>query len=419
MAVMIIRRGNVPILHYPLNGHAIAIGRDETSDIHLLGESVSRQHGVLAPAGASYHYTNLGRNGTRIGGQPIQDHTLRIGDVLEIADWELQFLQEDCELRTETVIPTMMEKPRPRVQRHILIGDSPTMRDIRSQIARIAENSAPVCILGETGSGKEVVAHAVHRASSGANAPFVAVNCGAIPPSMIESELFGYEKGAFTGAVRDHRGFFEQASGGTLFLDEIGELPLELQTRFLRVLETGSFRRIGGQQEECAEFRLVSATHRNLHQAVTSGKFREDLFFRLYVLPLTLAPLRERANDIPLLLNHFTMEFGRPDVQWSNDALQKLMRHPWPGNVRELRNTVQRALVMTTGDMIAGSDIQLLHATVAPAAIPVSLDDQEKIGIERSLHQHRGNNSRTAASLGISRTTLLAKIKKYGIVYPA
>ena len=412
---MIIRRGSVPILNYPLNGHAIAIGRDEASDIHLLGESVSRQHGVLVPEEASYRYTNLGRNGTRLDGRAISDHMLRIGDILEIADWELQFLQEDCDLRTETVIPTTVEKPRPRAQRHVLIGDSPCMCNIRSQIARMAGSNAPVCILGETGSGKEVVAHAIHRASSGASAPFVAVNCGAIPPSMIESELFGYEKGAFTGAVRDHRGFFEQASGGTLFLDEIGELPLELQTRFLRVLETGTFRRIGGQHEVSVEFRLISATHRNLHGAVTSGKFREDLFFRLYVLPLNLPPLRERLDDVPLLLNHFTLEFGRPDVQWSNSALQKLMHHPWPGNVRELRNTVQRALIMSSTETISDCNIHLLHATTAPAASPVSLEDQEKAGIERALHQHRGNNSRTAAALGISRTTLLAKIKKYGI----
>lgn len=415
MAVMIIRRGSVPILHYPLNGHAIAIGRDETSDIHLLGESVSRQHGVLAPSGASYRYTNLGRNGTRISGQPITDHTLRIGDILEIADWELQFLQEDCELRTETVVPTQMEKPRPRAPRHVLIGDSPAMRNLQSQIARIAESSASVCILGETGSGKEVVAHGIHQASDRSRGPFVAVNCGAIPASMIESELFGYDKGAFTGASRDHRGFFEQASGGTLFLDEIGELPLELQTRFLRVLETGCFRRIGGQHEVSADFRLVSATHRNLHQSVTMGKFREDLFFRLYVLPLTLAPLRERASDIPLLLNHFTMEFGRPDVQWSSDALKKLMRYTWPGNVRELRNTVQRSLILTTGDRISDKDVHLLHTTRAPVVTPVSLDDQEKLGIERALQQHHGNNSHTAAALGISRTTLLTKIKKYGI----
>lgn len=415
MAVMIIRRGKVPILNYPLNGHAIAIGRDETSDIHLLGESVSRQHGVLAPEGASYRYTNLGRNGTRIDGQAITNHILRIGDILEIADWELQFLQEDCALQTETVVPGMIEKPRPRTPRHVLIGDSPCMRRTRSQIARMAESNAPVCILGETGSGKEVVAHAIHRAGCGASTPFVAVNCGAIPPSMIESELFGYEKGAFTGAVRDHRGFFEQASGGTLFLDEIGELPLELQTRFLRVLETGTFRRIGGQEEVYAEFRLISATHRDLHKTAIGGKFREDLFFRLYVLPLTLPPLRERKEDIPLLLAHFTQDFGRPDIQWSDEAMKKMIQHTWPGNVRELRNTVQRALIMSRNDTITGSHIHLLHIPAAPIVSPVNLEDQEKVGIERALHQHRGNNSRAAAALGISRTTLLAKIKKYGI----
>lgn len=416
MSVMIIRRGNVPILQYPLNGHDITIGRDETSDIHLLGESVSRQHGVLSPEGASYRYTNVGRNGTGISGKKISDHVLRIGDILEIADWELQYLQEDCELCTETIIPTVtLATRRASRAKHRLIGTSPAMRRLRSQIPLIAQSNAAACLLGETGSGKEVVANVIHDASPRSTGPFVAVNCGAIPASMIESELFGYDKGAFTGALRDHRGFIEQASGGTLFLDEIGELPLELQTRLLRVLETGAFRRIGGPHELHADFRLISATHRNLQQAIADGQFREDLFFRLYVLPLELPPLRNHCDDIPSLVAHFSQEFGRPNVTWDQDAIDRLIAHPWPGNVRELRNTIQRTLIMTDATTITTSDIKLLTASPSTARPDANLNDQERVIIMRALEKHGGNNTRTAAELGIARSTLLTKLKKYTI----
>ncbi len=413
---MIIRRRNIPILQYPLNGHDITIGRDDASDIHLLGESVSRQHGVLSPEGGSYRYTNLGRNGTGLSGKKVSNHILRVGDVLEIAEWELQYVQEDCEIQTETIIPAITQTTR-RASRthHTLVGTSASIKRLRSQIPQIAQSNAAVCLLGETGSGKEVVANSIHDASERASGSFVAVNCGAIPATMIESELFGYDKGAFTGAVRDHRGFIEQAAGGTLFLDEIGELPLELQTRLLRVLETGAFRRVGGPYELHADFRLISATHRNLQQAITDGKFREDLFFRLYVLPLELPPLRHHLEDIPQLVEHFTQGFGREDVTWQEDAIARLIEHPWPGNVRELRNTVQRTLIMTEANTITASDIRLL--TVTPYVDPKTsnLDDQERANIMRTLEKNGGNNTRTAAELGISRSTLLAKLKRYAL----
>lgn len=413
MAVLLIKRSSIPILQYPLNGHAIQIGRDETSDIHLLGESVSRQHGTLTPEDQSYRYANLGRNGTQLDGKKIADHLLRPGDILVIADWELHFLHDRCEVQTETVLTTAPARVRsPRLS---FVGDSPAMQSVKAQIARLAQTSAPICILGETGSGKEVAAHTVHSASKRASGPFVAVNCGAIPPAMIESELFGHERGSFTSAVRDHRGYFEQANGGTLFLDEIGELSLDLQTRFLRVLETGTFRRLGAQTQTAADFRIICATHRDLHQAVAARTFREDLFFRLFVLPLQLPPLREHLSDIPELVDHFTHAFGRSDICWSQEGLSKLMNHNWPGNVRELKNTVQRSLVLAQTSLILEGDIQFLHAANGPVIKRHDLANQERLSILRTLEKFRSNKTHAAKALGISRTTLIAKIKRLNI----
>lgn len=412
MAVLIIKRASVPILQYPLNGHPVRIGRDESSDIHLLGESVSRQHAIITPAEGGYRFENLGRNGTIMDGKKIDSHPLKPGDVLEIADWQLHYLTEACALRTETVIANHATPSR-RLQPLPFIGESYLVQAIKEKIERLAQSDAPVCILGPTGSGKEVAAQAIHAGSPRAAGPFVAVNCGAIPPSMIESELFGYEKGAFTGASRDHRGYFAQANRGTLFLDEIGELPLELQTRFLRVLETGTFRKLGGQSQSSADFRIICATHCDLQQAVINGTFREDLFFRLFVLPLTLPPLCDRADDIPLLVEHFSRLFGRGDVAWSSDAIAKLTRHSWPGNVRELKNTVQRSLIMTTSPTLQAAGVYLLPTATEIAS--QNLMDQERGNIVRILAKYGGNNSRAATELGISRTTLIAKIRRLNI----
>lgn len=414
MAVLMIKRSSIPILQYPLNTHSIHIGRDEASDIHLLGESVSRDHGILTPEDTSYRYVNLGRNGTRLDGKKITDHLLRPGDILEIADWELHFLHDRCEVQTDTLLTGAPARPRP--QRHNFVGDSPAIQSIKAQIVHISQSDAPVCILGETGSGKEVAANVIHNSGARASGPFVAVNCGAIPPAMIESELFGHERGSFTSAVRDHRGYFEQAGGGTLFLDEIGELSLDLQTRFLRVLETGTFRRVGAQTQTAADFRIICATHRTLPQEVRNGKFREDLFFRLFVLPLQLPPLRDHLSDIPDLVDHFTRTFGRSDIAWSQEALSKLMGHNWPGNVRELKNTVQRSLVLAQAPQVRDADIHLLQVDSPAAAVKRdNLANQERRGIIRTLEKFRGNNTRAAKALGIARTTLIAKIKKLNI----
>lgn len=410
MAHLLIKHFATPILHYPLNGHPLSIGRDPSCDVQLLGDHISRHHARLNPTPHGYQYQNLGRNGSRRNGKVVTDALLRPGDVVALGEWSLELCSAaQC---GETVIPAATVSTASPSK--TIIGNDPGMQRVLSTIAQLAASSAPVCILGESGTGKELVADAIHQQSPRAAGTLVAINCGALPPSMIESELFGFEKGSFTGALQQRKGLLEQAHNGTLFLDEVGELPLELQTRFLRVLETGTLRRIGGQHDVRVDVRIISATHRNLSACVEAGTFREDLFFRLFVLPLQLPALRDRPNDIPLLCQHFAQLFGRAEVQFTAEALARLTTHNWPGNVRELKNTIQRSLILTPVLILDAAHIQLLQPST-PVDRPVSLDDQECLAIRRALTQHAGNNTRAAAVLGISRTTLVAKIKKYNL----
>src|SRR6218665_3603817 len=265
-----------------------------------------------------------------------------------------------------------------------LWGRSPAMRRVYEQILRVSGTGVTVFITGESGCGKEVVASTVHDLSRRRNRPFLAVNCGAISPHLIESEIFGHEKGSFTGADRQHQGFFERASGGTLFLDEITEMPLELQVKLLRVLETGRFMRVGSTQSQEADVRVIAASNRPLQQAVASGKLREDLLYRLNVFPIDLPPLRDRLIDVPLLAEHFLSAINAQEgkvKRFSADALSRLSAYRWPGNVRQLRNVVQRAFVMAAGEMIDGQWLSLEDfsgqaveraAVEAPAAVVVA-----------------------------------------------
>src|SRR5204862_3422985 len=237
----------------------------------------------------------------------------------------------------------------------LLWGRSAPMRRVYEQILRVSGTAVTVFVTGESGSGKEVVARTVHDLSRRRARPFLAVNCGAISPHLIESEIFGHEKGSFTGADRQHQGFFERASGGTLFLDEVTEMPLDLQVKLLRVLETGTFMRVGSTQVQEADVRLIAATNRNPLQAVASGKLREDLMYRLNVFPIHLPPLRERADDVPLIARHFLQQIGEREgasKRFAPEVLQRLSEHRWAANVRELRNVVYRAYVMTPGDTL-------------------------------------------------------------------
>ena len=310
-----------------------------------------------------------------------------------------------------------------------LWGRSAVMRTVYRQIERVAETSVTVFITGESGTGKEVVARTVHDLSRRRTKPFLAVNCGAISPHLIESEIFGHEKGSFTGADRQHQGFFERASGGTLFLDEITEMPLDLQVKLLRVLESGTFMRVGSTQVLETDVRMVAATNRNPMQAVASGKLREDLLYRLNVFPIHLPALRERGEDVPLIAAHFLDQISKREgnmKRFSSDAMAQLSRHAWPGNVRELRNVVYRAYVMATESVIHDPCLPGTEAEARPPA-PVSSDGAPvitiRIGtplaeIDRQVTlatlDHLGRHKeRTAATLGISLKTLYNRLKEY------
>jgi DNA-binding NtrC family response regulator len=300
-----------------------------------------------------------------------------------------------------------------------LLGGSVQMQDVYRRIARVAPTTATVFVTGESGSGKEVVARAIHQSSERAAFPFLAVNCGAIPASLIEAELFGHEKGAFTGAARLHRGCFERAKGGTLFLDEITEMAPEMQVRLLRILETGRYARIGGEQELRAEVRIVAATNRHPRNAVREGKLREDLLYRLAVFPIDLPPLRERDGDAELLAEHFLRELNEANgtqKAFSRRAIAVIRSHRWPGNVRELKNAVHRAFIL--GDGLFELDINGL-AQPAPEArclsVPVGtpLAEIEKQVICSTLEFCAGNKRRCAEVLGVSLKTLYNRLAAY------
>lgn len=309
-----------------------------------------------------------------------------------------------------------------------LWGRSSAMQRIYQQISRVAGTAVTVFITGESGSGKEVVARTVHDLSRRRSRPFLAVNCGAISPNLIESEIFGHEKGSFTGADRQHQGFFERAHGGTLFLDEITEMPLELQVKLLRVLETGTFMRVGSTQNQEADVRVIAATNRAPEQAVAAGRMREDLLYRLNVFPIELPPLRERSEDIALLAEHFlagVCEREGQSKRFTEAALARLAAYRWPGNVRELRNVVQRAYVMASGNTITDewlpSDaptpgVVTRTSTDGPnivIRIGTSLADTERQLILATLQHFNSHKERTAAVLGVSLKTLYNRLKEY------
>nr|WP_145547007.1 sigma-54 dependent transcriptional regulator [Variovorax boronicumulans] len=307
-----------------------------------------------------------------------------------------------------------------------LVGRADCMQRIYQQIARVAQTGVTVLVTGESGTGKELVARTLHDESRRREQPFLAVNCGAISPQLMESEIFGHEKGSFTGADRQHQGFFERADGGTLFLDEVTEMPLELQVKLLRVLETGSFMRVGSTQLRQTDVRIVAATNRDPWQAVERGQLREDLLYRLNVFPIALPPLRERLDDLGLLCSHFLHEIGQREGRakhLSPAALDKLGEYRWPGNVRELRNVLQRVYVMSEGDTITtewlpanGPARAAADATSDPdlrVALGTPLADVEQRLILQTLRHYGNHRERTAAALGVSLKTLYNKLKAY------
>ncbi|MCL7927758.1 MAG: sigma-54 dependent transcriptional regulator [marine benthic group bacterium] len=300
-----------------------------------------------------------------------------------------------------------------------IVGSSRGMERVMELVGTVAETDASVVIRGESGTGKELIARAIHGASPRRFFPIVAVNCGAIPETLLESELFGHEKGAFTGAHYRRKGKLELANGGTLFLDEIGEIPAKMQVDLLRVLESHRFNRLGGAQEIESDFRLVCATNRDLEALVKEGRFREDLYYRIHVFSIEIPPLRERREDIPLLVEHFveklSRSMGKPSKQLSEESEELLQAYDWPGNVRELENAIERAMVIGTTDSIRPQDLPLQVEQEGGTPRDRSLESLESEHIARVLREESGNVSQAARVLGIDRGTLYNKIKKYGI----
>ncbi|HKA28318.1 MAG TPA: sigma-54 dependent transcriptional regulator [Candidatus Binatia bacterium] len=307
-----------------------------------------------------------------------------------------------------------------------MIGASGTIQQVYDLISKVAPTEATVLVTGESGTGKELVAQTIQGLSRRRRAPFLAINCGAVSPNLIESELFGHERGSFTGAGQRHRGHFERASGGTLFLDEVAEMPLELQVKLLRVLETGEVLRIGGDQPVQADVRVVAASNRSPAQAVAEGRLREDLFYRLNVFPIALPPLRERTGDITLLAQHFLGTLNETEgtrKRFSVDAIQRLERHDWPGNVRELKNVIQRAYIMADQEIgVATLPSELGAPTLnaggtgdGSSALKVgsSLSDAERHLILATLEHYQGDKKKTAEVLGISLKTLYNRLNVY------
>jgi two-component system response regulator FlrC len=300
-------------------------------------------------------------------------------------------------------------------------GD-PAMTPVLENVAKVARTTASVILLGESGTGKSLAARAIHDASPRASGPFVGVNCAALPSTLIESELFGHEKGAFTGAHALRRGRIELAEGGTFFLDEIAELAPDLQAKLLRVLETKSFERVGGTRTLRADVRWIAATHRDLKAAIAAGRFREDLYHRLAVFPIHLPPLRERHRDlVPLaetLLAEVCGELGRGPMTLSDDARVAITTHDWPGNIRELRNALERGVIVASGNVVDGASLAIEtrgDASIATPAVGGTLEALELDAIKRALAEHQGNRKKAAAALGIGVRTLYEKLKRYGL----
>jgi len=321
---------------------------------------------------------------------------------------------------------------RRRLGKHELVGSGPAMTKLLAQIERVATSETRICILGETGTGKELVARAIHEKSTRHESVFIPLNCAAIPAELIESELFGHEKGAFTGAAVQHIGKFEQAESGTLFLDEIGDMPLAMQAKLLRVLEDGEVERVGGNKPIKVNARVIVATHRNLEDLVKKNEFRADLFHRVYVFPLVLPGLRERPEDFPALASHFARQVaknnGWKEKLFSDDAIAELRRYSWPGNVRELRNVVERLVLLSAADTVTAEDVRLVlpavdsapatlagHNVAGQGTLEQRTETFEREVLLAEIRRHNFHMTNVARALGLERSHLYKKCQQLGI----
>ncbi len=417
-------RGKLVVVSGPDKGKTLVADRPELTigckgDNHLVlsDPTVSRVHAVLLESGGGYLVRDLNStNGTYLDGVLIREAVLEFGRTITLGETEIKFVPFEEKIEVF---------PSSRNAFGDVYGESLEMRNIFGILEKVAPTDVTIVLEGETGTGKELLAKAIHANSSRAKAPFVVFDCSSVAENLIESELFGHEKGAFTGATYSRQGVFEIGQGGTLFLDEVGELGLDLQPKLLRVLEAREVKRVGGSRTMNIDVRLIAATHRDLAMEVRERRFREDLFYRLSVLRLRIPPLRERKEDILLvtrqLLSKLSLEYGIfPGPEVAEETLEILNSYDWPGNVRELRNVLSRALAMgrrtviRPGDLLLSSDSESSDKTM-DSLIGRSLEEIEIAAIVQTLKAQHGNKTQTARALGIAYSTLYEKIKKYGI----
>jgi transcriptional regulator with GAF, ATPase, and Fis domain len=435
-----LRKSKIVVIAGPEAGREVEItkprvtgGRSIINDLVLTDKAISGTHFEIIARDDGYRLRDLdSTNGVFCGDLRVREVYLRPG---------LQFRVGHCELKfqpTQEIVEIALSK---RDSFEQVVGGSVRMREIFATLEKVAPSELTVMVTGETGTGKEMIARGVHQASPRKHKPFVVLDCGAIPKDLIESTLFGHEKGSFTGAVGQHHGCFEQAQGGTIFLDEIGELDINLQPKLLRVLENRELKRVGGDRLIKIDVRVVAATNRDLRQMVNAGTFREDLYFRLSVIHVELPPLRERKDDVEALANLFLKEIGNRrnmKMSFAQDALQMLTSHSWPGNVRELRNVVERAASLAEGPGVSRSDLMFNRdsapARPAPAAsagggAPMVIDpgldfkeakqrvvDQFELQyLKTLLERHDGNITRSAQEAGLTRYHLRELLKRHGL----
>ncbi len=404
-----------------LQADTFTVGKDAGCDLALDHRYLSARHLKVTRQEHRFHVVDQhSTNGTWVGALRVFEADVPFFTTLKVGETEL------------TLEPAGLSGPKGVANFEGLIGNDASIRQLAELIERVAPSTAAVTVLGESGTGKELVAHALHRRSSRADQPFIPVNCAAISKDLIESELFGHEKGAFTGAAASRKGAFEEADGGTIFLDEIGELPLDLQAKLLRVLESGEVKPVGASRPLTVDVRIVAATNRDLLTVSREGKFREDLYYRLCVVPVHLPPLRSRMGDVVPLAEHFLARFvpRGQTVPLTGEAMAKLKGHGWPGNVRELRNVIHRALLLRAGACIDGKDISFDTGSggdgprvsldyVPGSTMDAMLERYERQMIEQALRFHGNNREKAAQALGIPRSTFFKRLREWGLTQEA
>jgi transcriptional regulator with PAS, ATPase and Fis domain len=391
----------------------VRIGAGSSNDVVLEDPHASRFHCEIRKTDEGWILRDLGSlNGTRVGDIAVKEGVLHSGATIKVGETRIKFLADDG--KPEEVVTS------PRQSFGDVVGRSLRMREVFAVLERIAATDLTVLIGGETGSGKDVIARAIHQESQRAKKPFIVFDCAAVAPNLIESELFGHVKGAFTGANESREGAFVRADGGTLFLDEIGELLLDLQPKLLRVLEQRTVRPVGGGKEIPIDVRIIAATHRNLEQVVKEGNFRQDLFFRLSVVTVQVPPLRQRLEDLPLIIEKLLVSTGRA-VGLAPETMSILEKYDWPGNVRELRNVIESASAVCDGEQIEPKHLIFFKPRRRDPTVdklPLAgktLESIERAAIAQTLEHCGGNKTRAARALGISPSTLYEKVKKYSL----